>query len=149
MAVRNAEAAASFDSPEYQTAIEAFYAKHVCRLDPWPDFVRRALSEEKMGHAVYQYMWGPSEFTATGTLRSYERVERLEEIRTPALFICGRYDEATPAATEYYHRNLPGSEFTVIENASHLSWSEQPAAFMRVLRDFLGRSEVAALARSR
>lgn len=149
LAVREAEHAGNFDSPKYQSAIEAFYARHVCRLDPWPDCVRRALSEEKMGHAAYRYMWGPSEFTVTGTLRSYERVDRLKEIKTPALFICGRYDEATPAATEYYHRNMPGSEFVVIENASHLSWVEQPDVFNRVLRDFLRRSEAAAFKRAK
>lgn len=143
--IRKAEAAGTFDTPEYQSAIGAFYAKHVCRLDPWPDYVQRALSPEKMGRNVYLHMCGPSEFSITGTLKNYERVDRLREIRTPALFICGRYDEATPAATEHYHRNLPGSRFAVIENASHLSWSEQPAAFNRAVRDFLSRAESAAL----
>lgn len=143
--VRKAEVAGAFDTPEYQSAIGAFYAQHVCRLDPWPDYVQRAMSPEKIGQHVYLYMCGPSEFSITGTLRNYERVDRLKEIKTPALFICGRYDEATPAATEHYHRNMPGSRFAVIEDASHLSWSEQPAAFNRVVRDFLNRSEAAAL----
>lgn len=143
--IRKSEAAGTFQTPEYLAAIGAFYAQHVCRLDPWPDYVRRALSPEKMGQEVYLYMSGPSEFSITGTLRNYERVDRLKEIKTPTLFICGRYDEATPAATEYYHNNLPGSRFAVIEDASHLTWSEQPAAFNRVLRDFLRRTEAAAL----
>jgi len=142
--VLNAEAARAFDTPEYKSAIAAFYAQHVCRLDPWPDYVLRALSPEKMGQHVYLHMCGPSEFSITGTLRDYERVDRLKEIKTPTLFICGRYDEATPAATEFYHRSLPGSQFAVLEDASHLSWSEQPTAFNRVLRDFLSRSEAAA-----
>ncbi|MFQ5479535.1 MAG: proline iminopeptidase-family hydrolase, partial [Candidatus Binatia bacterium] len=118
-AIRDAEASGNFDSPEYQTAVAAFYNLHVCRLDPWPDFVQDALSPEKMGQDVYLYMWGPSEFTITGTLKDFERVDRLKEITTPTLLTCGHYDEATPAATEYYHRNMPGSEFAVIDNASH------------------------------
>lgn len=143
--IRKAEAAGAFETPEYQSAIGAFYAQHVCRLDPWPDYVQRALSPEKMGRLVYLHMCGPSEFSITGTLRDYERVDRLKEIETPTLFLCGRYDEATPAATDYYHRNTPGSRFAVIEDASHLSWSEQPAAFIRVVRDFLKRSEAATV----
>ena len=139
--IREIEARGNFESPEYQSAVGAFYAQHVCRLDPWPDYVQRALSPEKMGHDVYLFMNGPSEFTVTGTLKNFERVERLQEISTPTLFICGRYDEATPAATEYYHRNMPGSEFAVIENASHLSHVEQPANFNRRVREFLERSE--------
>jgi proline iminopeptidase len=142
--IRAAEAAGQFETPEYQSAVEAFYAQHVCRLAPWPDYVQRAVSPEQMGQQVYLHMDGPSEFSITGTLRNYERVDRLKEIKTPALFICGRYDEATPAATEFYHRNMPGSQLAVIEDASHLCWAEQPAAFNRVLRDFLRRSEARA-----
>ncbi|QOJ16003.1 MAG: proline iminopeptidase-family hydrolase [Planctomycetia bacterium] len=140
-AIRSAESAGTFETLEYQDAVGVFYARHVCRVDPWPDYVQRALSPEKMGRQVYFYMNGPSEFTCTGTIRDYERVDRLREITTPALFICGRYDEATPAATEYYHRNMPGSELAVIENASHLAWVEQPDEYFRVLRAFLHRSE--------
>jgi len=142
--VQEAEASGDFDSPEYQAAIEAFYTHHVCRLDPWPDYVQRALSHEKFGHDVYSYMWGPSEFTATGTLKNYERVDQLQLIRTPTLFLCGRYDEATPAATEYYHRNMPGSEFAVIEHASHLPFAEQPDQFNRTVRSFFRRVESTA-----
>jgi proline iminopeptidase len=47
-------------------------------------------------------MWGPSEFTATGSLRTYERAERLKELNLPVLFTAGRYDEATPSSVEYY-----------------------------------------------
>lgn len=144
-AIRKAEATGAFETPEYKSAVSAFYALHVCRVDPWPDFVQRALSPEKMGQQVNLHMCGPSEFSITGTLKNYERVDRLKEIKTPTLFICGRYDEATPAATDYYHRNMPGSRFVVIEDASHLSWSEQPAAFNRVVGDFLKHSEAAAL----
>lgn len=139
--IQMAEATGQFETPAYEAAVNAFYASHVCRVDPWPDYVQRALTPEKFGKRVYNHMWGPSEFTGTGTLKDYERVNRLREVHTPTLFVCGRYDEATPAATEYYHRNLPNSEFAVIENASHLAWTENPEAFMRVLRDFLRRTE--------
>lgn len=84
---------------------------------------------------------GPSEFTGTGTLKNYECVSKLPQIKAPTLFVCGRYDEATPAATEYYHRNLPGSQFAVIENASHLCWAEEPDAFMQLVSEFLRKSE--------
>ncbi len=42
-------------------------------------------------------MWGPNEFNATGTLRTWDVTGRLGEIDTPTLVICGRHDEATPA----------------------------------------------------
>lgn len=140
-AVHRAEETGDFAAPEYHAATQAFYAQHVCRTDPWPDHVQRALSPEKFGEEVYLSMWGPSEFTATGSLRTYERVARLAEINTPTLFMCGQYDEATPAATEFYHRNMPGSDYAVVANASHLAWTEQPAACNRLVRAFLKQAE--------
>lgn len=128
-----------FSSAQYQDAIMAFYKIHVCRLDPWPECLNRSL--EKMNFSMYEYMWGPSEFTATGILKDYERVERLNEITCPVLFTCGYYDEATPATTEYYQKNTPGSELCVIKDASHEHHLEKPQEYLRALRDFLGRSD--------
>ena len=122
-------------------AIVEYYKLHVCRMDPRPDCVQRALSAEKFGDSVYEYMWGPSEFTVTGTLKNYERADRLKEITVPTPFVCGRYDEATPETTEFYHRMMPGSEFAVIEDASHLCHVEEAEAFNRVVGEFLRRAE--------
>lgn len=133
------EAYEDFESPEYQEAMTAFYRKHVCRVEPWPDCLVRTI--EKMGQAVYRHMWGPSEFTVTGTLKNFERVERLAEIRVPALFTCGRFDEATPEATAWYRDSLPGSEMAVFEDASHEHHLEKPEAYLQTVRDFLRRAE--------
>lgn len=138
--IQESEAKGDFENDAYQNAIMAFYALHVCRLDPWPDCVMRALSPELMGMDQYVYMCGQSEFTITGTLRTYERVDRLAEIKTPTLFICGQYDEATPGATAFYQRHLPGSEMAVIPDASHLACVEQPQMFDRVLRAFVHKA---------
>lgn len=140
-AVNAANASGHFDTPEYQAAIGAYYARHVCRMDPWPEELQRALSAEFMGTDVNMAMSGPSEFKITGSLRTYERVDRLREIHVPALFVCGRHDEATPGATESYQRAMAGAELAVIEDASHLPWFEQPEEYMRVLREFLRRAE--------
>ncbi len=119
--------------------MNAFYHRHVCRLDPWPDDMNKTF--EKMGVPVYEKMWGPSEFTVSGNLKGFDRTARLKEIKIPALFVCGRYDEATPETTAYYHQMMPGSEMAVIENASHQAHLEQPEEYLALLRDFLRRSE--------
>ncbi|MFA4921854.1 MAG: proline iminopeptidase-family hydrolase [Candidatus Neomarinimicrobiota bacterium] len=138
-AILKGETEKVYDSPEYQTALMYFYHQHVCRMDPWPDCFNRSF--EKFGFGVYQYMWGPSEFTQTGTLRGRDLVGVLKNISVPVLFTCGRYDEATPATTEYYHTNLPGSEMVVFENASHAHHLEKTDQFLEIIRAFLTRSE--------
>ena len=133
------EAAGTTASPEYLRATLLFYQHHVCRIQPWPDLVRRSF--DNVAEQVYGTMWGPNEFTATGNLREYDRRDRLGEIALPTLFTCGRFDEATPATTAHYQRLLPGSELRVFERSAHMAMIEESAEFVAVVRDFLARTE--------
>jgi len=135
--IERCEATGEFDSPAYEEAVNAFYRKHVCRLDPWPDCMLRTLG--KMGLDVYHRMWGPSEFTLTGTLKDFDCSDRLGEITVPTLFTCGRFDEATPETTAFYHRKLSGSEMVIFEDASHEHHLEKPEEFLTSVRGFLKR----------
>jgi proline-specific peptidase len=136
-AIERCEAVEEYDSPAYEEAVNAFYRKHLCRLDPWPDCMLRTL--DKMGLEVYHRMWGPSEFTLTGTLMDFDCTERLGEIAAPTLFTCGRFDEATPETTAFYQSRLPGSEMVIFEDASHEHHLEKPAEFLVKVRGFLRR----------
>ena len=117
----------------------SFYKIHVCRLDPWPEFFRASI--EKLKLPIYMHMWGPSEFTVTGTLKNYDRVERLKEIKVPVLFTCGRFDEASPAATTRYHQALPGSEIHIFEDASHAHHIEKTREYLDLIRNFIKKRE--------
>ena len=138
------EAAGSTDSDEYQEAEQAFYRRHVCRLDPWPECVVRSFDKLAQSPEVYQTMNGPSEFHVIGTLKDWDIVSRLGEIRVPALVVGGRYDEATPAITETVHRGIPGSEWVIFENSSHTPHVEETERFLQVLDRFLSRVEARA-----
>ena len=137
--INEGEASGCFGSREYQDAMMAYYKIHMCRLDPWPDCMTRTF--EKLGHEVYEQMWGQSEFTVTGTLKGYERVDLLKEISVPTLFTCGRYDEATPSTTAYYHSMLPGSEIVIFEGASHQHHLEKTGEYLEVVRNFIDKTE--------
>jgi len=82
-------------------------------------------------------MWGPSEFYPSGNLKTFDVTGRLHEIRLPALFTCGRYDEARPETTRAYSRLIPGAKFHMFENSSHQPYLEEPHEFVRVIREFL------------
>ncbi len=138
-AIGEGEASGAFGTPGYEAAVTAYYARHLCRLYPWPECMERTLAG--LGRTVYEYMWGPSEFTLTGTLGDYERAEHLKGIRTPVLFTVGRYDEATPVAAKYYHAMLPGSEVVVFEDASHEHHIEKPGPYLSTVRAFLRHVE--------
>jgi proline iminopeptidase len=140
--IREHEQAGFTACPEYQAAILGFYRAHVCRMSPWPAGLERSFAEA--GYEVYNTMNGPSEFTVTGTLKSWDVMDRLGEIRTPTLLVGGRYDECRPDHMAEMHRRIAGSEHVIIEEASHLCFAEQPAVFNELVNSFLDRTEAAA-----
>jgi proline iminopeptidase len=139
--IREAEASGNFDSPEYQDAMAAYYARHVCRMDPWPECLNRTF--EKISLPVYLQMWGPSEFTCTGTLREFSVTGRLADVGVPVLFTCGEHDEASPATMAYFRSQVPGSELKVFNGASHEHHLEETDAYLATVREFLSRVDAA------
>lgn len=133
------EKSGRYDSPAYQEAMNVFYQKHVCRMEPWPDCVNRAF--EKMGLGVYHHMWGPSEFTMTGILKNADLTEQLQLIKVPVLFTCGELDESTPASVKYFQSKLPGSSVHIFEGASHMHHLEKEEEFHRVVTAFMQEKE--------
>jgi proline iminopeptidase len=127
------EAAGTTDSKEYQDATMVFYQRHLCRVKPWPE----EMSSEGFGTEVYNFMWGPSEFYATGTLKDYDRTSRLGELRLPVLFTAGRYDETTPEQAEWYRSLVPGARIVIMENSAHMTMLDEPDRYAEVIRTFL------------
>lgn len=138
-AISESEASGTFSSPEYQEAMMLFYNRHVCRMEPWPDCLNRTF--EKLGYPVYEQMWGPSEFTVTGTLREYNCTPQLGGIGVPVLFTCGEFDEASPETTAFYASLVPGAEVRVFEDASHEHHLEKSEEYLKTVREFLRRAE--------
>jgi proline iminopeptidase len=89
------------------------------------------------GGNVYLYMWGPSEFTSTGTLRNYDRLEYLSSIIVPVLMITGEYDEARPNTVAYYHSLVSGSQFEIIPDAAHSTLNDNKEETLKVVKEFL------------
>jgi proline-specific peptidase len=135
------EEAGTTDSPEYEQACLAFYHRHVCRLDEWPDCVLRSFAFIEDHGVVYKTMNGPSEFHVIGPLKDWDITSRLGEIGIPTLVITGEHDEATPAINQTVSTGIRGSESVVYPDASHMAHVEDPDGYMRVLDGFLTRIE--------
>ncbi len=134
-AVAIADALGDYESAPYQEAMQLYYQEHLCRLDPWPDCLRRSFAG--LGTQVYLTMWGPSEFTCTGRLREVDLTPRLSQIGVPTLLTCGRFDEATPATVEEFCRLIPGARTRIFEEASHNHHLEHFQAYLSEVRNFL------------
>ena len=86
---------------------------------------------------VYEFMWGPQEFYATGTLVDFDVTDRLHEIDVPVLFMTGQFDQARPETVAGFQKLIPGSQFTVIEDAGLASLSKHPKEYRTILENFL------------
>jgi L-proline amide hydrolase len=124
------------DDPEYVAAVRVFYDRHLCRV-PWPDCLQRSFDQIDADPTVYHTMNGPSEFHVIGSLRTWDITDRLGAITTPTLLVSGRHDEATPHIVEQIHERIPGSEWTIFEESSHLPHIEEPEVFLERVDAFL------------
>lgn len=137
------EATGAADSPEYEEAMMEFYKRHVIRTEPMPSGVARTFAALGENPSVYMHMQGPNEFVIVGTLKDWDITDRLGEIDIPTLVTSGRHDECTPMQAEIVHKGIPGSEWVVFEDSSHMQFAEEPQRYLEVLDDFLTRVEAA------
>ncbi len=124
-----------FDAPAYQQAMMVYYKKHVARKQPWSADIDSTFAY--LGHEVYTYMNGPSEFTFTGTMQYYDATKKLPRIKVPVLFICGQYDEARPETTAYYAGLVPNARLAIIPDAAHMTMQDNPEKDLQAIREFL------------
>ena len=136
--IREHEEAGTYDHPDYVAATDSFYARFMTPLGmpviPECDGVSGNTE-------VYNTMWGPTEFTATGTLLEYDRQERLAEIDVPVMIVSGEFDEARPETMEEFAAMIPEAHVEVIPGAGHGAPAERPAMVADLVSSFLARVE--------
>ncbi len=124
-------------------ATDAFYAAFLTRERPSPAHrAYRPPGDRGFNETLYRAMWGPTEFSATGTLKTYDGeplLDRLEGRRT--LFMVGQYDEARPVTAERFARRVAGSELAVVPGAGHATFTDRPEETVTVLRQWLRRQD--------
>ena len=135
--IEHHESQGTTDSPEYQEAVMEFYKIYLSRSDPWPPELMATF--EGFNTELYGYMWGPSEFTANGTLQKYNREPDLPTLDLPVLFTTGRYDEATPETVKHFQSLIPGAEIQIFEQSAHLTMLDEPDKYAEAIRDFLNK----------
>jgi proline-specific peptidase len=134
------EAMGDYHHPDYEAAVLEFYKRHVCRLDPWPESLLRAVANLN-GNAVYETMNGPNEFIVIGNLKNWDRADRLGEISVPTLITVGRYDELTTTCAETLRQGIPNSRTVIFEESAHLAHLEEPDRYRQVVAEFMMQDE--------
>jgi proline iminopeptidase len=123
--IRELESKGQYESPRYmELLMPQFYAKHICRLEEWPDAVVRSFG--KLNKQVYVMMQGPSEFGLTGRLEKWDRKADLGRIAVPTLVIGASHDTMDPEHMRWVSTQLPHGSFLLCPQGSHMAmWDDQ------------------------
>ena len=130
-----------------KAAEKAFSAAYAGRPDaPPPSPEARAYFErvrgKRLNEKLYNSMWGPSEFSARGSLVGYDATPLLAKIDGKrALFMIGQYDEARLETVRDFVRLTSGAELAVIPGGSHAALWERPVETEGLLRGWLARKD--------
>ena len=136
--IRTHEEAGTYDDPDYLAATDSFYARF---MNPWGYGPIPECEGVSGNSTVYNTMWGPTEFTATGTLLDYDRRDRLDEIDVPVLIISGEFDEARPVTMREFADVMPDARVEVVVGAGHASLAERPDVVALMVNTFLQEIE--------
>lgn len=130
-----------YTDSSYIAATDTFYSRFLS-VKQWPPASKKDCdSVPKFNEQVYNYMWGPTEFNATGTLKNFDRAQSLNTIKQPIIFIAGKFDEARPETMYEFQKLVPHAKVEIIEGAAHSTAIDQPGAYTIVIRKFLKNIE--------
>lgn len=132
--LRRHEAAGTTASPEYRQAELEYTRRFVSRK---PRQTRPSCADSVANRVIYEQMWGPSEFHATGSLQSFDVTARLGELKLPVLLMVGEFDEARPETAARYQKLIPGAKLKVIPGAAHTLLNDNEGATLEAVGQFL------------
>jgi len=126
-----------YNSTSYLAATDSFYSRFLT-IKQWPE-VPSSECDSVLGfnEQVYNYMWGPTEFNISGTLKNFDRTNDLHEIKQPILFIAGCFDEVRSETIYKFQKLAKNSKVVIIENSGHFNIIDQPEQVTNAIRNFL------------
>lgn len=135
-ALEKLEAAGALESKEYEELMGGvLYHRHICRLDPWPEPVQRAV--KYLARQVYTTIQGVDEFHVTGNMKTWNRWQDLKRITAPTLVISARHDTMSTDDLTRMGRLLPKGRSVTCEDGSHLAMYDDQARYFSQLIPFL------------
>jgi proline-specific peptidase len=132
-----------------EPATAAFYAAYNGRPDrpaPSPEArtYRARYGGKGFNPALYNAMWGPTEFRASGSLAGYDVSGLLARVDGgKVMFVVGQYDEARIDTVQDFLALTPGAELAVVPGGSHAYITERPEVAEAILRDWMNRKDAA------
>lgn len=117
-AINHALETGDFTGEAYDAAV-AEYMDRYCNYWLGEDAPECCKRPKKSGSESYVEGWGPNEFAPTGTLKDFEYIDRLGEIKIPSLICSGISDLCSPLVAKTMADGIPNSKWILWERARH------------------------------
>ena len=139
-AIKEATESGDYSKPEYQAAEAEYMLRHCAGevTEDAPECLRRP---KKSGREAYVVGWGPNEFTPLGTLKDYDVIDKLPDIKEPALIINGGNDLCTPYVAKFMYDRIPNAEWELFRTCRHMCFVEDNDRYVELLKDWLNRHD--------
>lgn len=139
-AIAKAEETNDYTGIDYQKANNHFMLQHCAGkiTKDSPECLRRS---KRVGSESYLYGWGPNEYTPTGTLKNFDYIDRLKEIKVPCLIMSGTNDLCTPLIAKTMFDRIAVAKWELFDGSRHMPFVEQTDKYCEVLNKWLNDNE--------
>ncbi|KAJ6590782.1 proline iminopeptidase [Mycena sp. CBHHK59/15] len=132
-AFKKHEAAGTTKSEEYKAAMMSFWAKHGCRVEPFPPEFLYSISLADKDPTVLDAMNG-----SAGLGTSWDITDRIQAMRhVPTLIINGEYDYMADSVCAPFYWGIDRVKWVKFANSSHNPHLEERERYMTVVGEFL------------
>ena len=139
-AIKTATETGDYSSDIYQRAEEEYMLRHAAGK-PDPDGPECLLRKKRTGRESYVVGWGPNEYTPMGTLKDYDVIDKLKDIKEPCLVINGGNDLCTPYIAKVMYDNIPNSRWELFRECRHMCFVEDNDHYVEVLKKWLNEKD--------
>ena len=139
-AIKTATETGDYSSDIYQRAEEEYMLRHAAGK-PDPNGPECLLRKKRTGRESYVVGWGPNEYTPMGTLKDYDVIDKLKDIKEPCLVINGGNDICTPYIAKVMYDNIPNSRWELFRECRHMCFVEDNDHYVEVLKEWLNEKD--------
>ncbi|KZT68572.1 proline-specific peptidase [Daedalea quercina L-15889] len=134
--LREHEEKGTTSSKEYQNAMEVWFGKQICALNPIPELLAKSFGAMGEDPTVI----GASEICCTGTLKTWSCVDQLHNINVPTLLLNTPESEAQDVNQWPMFHKIPKVKWVQFAKSTHLSQFEEPEKYLDVVSEFLAQA---------
>ncbi|WP_130805883.1 proline iminopeptidase [Senegalia massiliensis] len=139
-AIKKAEKTGDYSTEEYRKAEKEFMLRYCAgKIDEnSPECLRR---EKNTGIQSYLVAWGQNEFSPSGTLKNFDYMNEIEDIKEPTLITSGQKDLCSPFIAKTMYDKIPNSKWELFEYSRHMPFVEENKKYINVLNDWLNKND--------